>query len=252
MGSCRVSRASSSDLDIILAHRAVWASRPELRAAYGDYFTRLLAAAGGLTPLVELGSGPGFFKEFHPALIATDIVRTPHIDVATDAGALPFADASIGAIVMLDVLHHLPRPLEFLREAARVLKSGGRLVMIEPWITPASFVLYRVFHHEDCRFGVDLDRPFGASGKAAFVGNATIPYELLKQPERIPRELELTRSEPYIGLPYLATFGFKAPRALPRALAALGRAGEKLLQPFGGIFATRTLIVFERRRRPES
>ena len=237
---------ASSDRDIILAHRAVWATRPELRAAYAEYFRRLLDAAGERAPLVELGSGPGFFKELHPELVATDIVRTPYIDVQSDAGALPFGDARVGALLMLDVLHHLPRPLRFLSEAQRVLAPGGRLVMIEPWITPASYLIYRLFHHEDCHFGVDIEAPFGRSSKAAFVGNATIPYELLKQRERIPSGLRVARCEPFVGLPYLATFGFKSRFALPRALAAMGRVGEKLLSPLRGVIATRALIVLER------
>jgi hypothetical protein len=32
--------------------------------------------------------------------------------------------------------------------------------MVEPWITLPSWILYRFFHHEECRLGVDVTRPF--------------------------------------------------------------------------------------------
>jgi hypothetical protein len=32
--------------------------------------------------------------------------------------------------------------------------------MVEPWITLPSWILYRFFHHEECRLGVDVARPF--------------------------------------------------------------------------------------------
>ena len=94
--------------------------------------------------------------------------------------ALSFQSGSVGALVMVDVLHHLPKPLEFLAEAGRVLSPGGRLAMIEPWITVPSYLLYRYFHHEDCSLAVDVRRPFDELDKRAFDGNAAIPFKLLK------------------------------------------------------------------------
>ena len=129
---------------------------------------------------------------------------------------------------MVDTLHHLPRPLDFLSEAARVLKPGGRLAMVEPWITAPSWVLYRFFHHEECRLGVDVARPFDSDAKAALDGNAAIPV-----PRSWPRlreaglPLHLVRAEPFVGLPYLATFGFKVGRPLPALLPELGARGRR-------------------------
>jgi SAM-dependent methyltransferase len=242
--------APPSDLEFIARHRSIWAARPELRWVYHDFFAELLGAVNRLTPVVELGAGPGFFKEYHPALISTDVIATRWVDVVCDACALPFPSESVGALVMLDVLHHLPRPLDFIAEAARVLVPGGLMAMIEPWITPFSYLLYRYFHHEDCTLRIDLRRPFDSARKQAFDGNATIPYKLVqhyaRDGGREPGALRLARQERFLGLPYLATFGFKRTRPLPWRLIGAARSCEKMLRPLGRWNATRALLVWEK------
>lgn len=51
---------------------------------------------------------------------------------AADAAALPWGDASFDAVLIRDLLHHVPRRVQVLREAARVLRPGGPLLLIEP------------------------------------------------------------------------------------------------------------------------
>jgi SAM-dependent methyltransferase len=48
--------------------------------------------------------------------------------VRGDIAALPVADASVDAVVMVNVLYHLDRPASALREARRVLRPDGLLV----------------------------------------------------------------------------------------------------------------------------
>jgi SAM-dependent methyltransferase len=52
------------------------------------------------------------------------------LDPAT--GRLPYDDARFDAVLVMDVLEHVPDPRRLLAEAARVLKPGGRLVGFVP------------------------------------------------------------------------------------------------------------------------
>ena len=234
------------DEDIVTRHRGVWRARPELRAVYQEWFKQLWHLVDGMHPVVEIGAGPGFFKESFPQLISTDVIFDPDIDVVCGATSLPFQSGSINGLVMLDVLHHLPNPLDFLAEAGRVLHPGGRLVAIEPWITVPSYLLYRYFHHEDCSLAIDIRRPFGESKKNAFDGNAAIPFKLLRQSRPGSPSLRLVKANPFIGLPYLATLGFKTAHPVPQLLIEIAKISERLLSPLKNLLATRILIVWER------
>ncbi|HJQ83675.1 MAG TPA: metalloregulator ArsR/SmtB family transcription factor [Candidatus Binatia bacterium] len=56
----------------------------------------------------------------------------PNVDLRPGAlEALPVADGALDAAVACLVLVHLPEPLAVLREAARGLRRGGRLVLID-------------------------------------------------------------------------------------------------------------------------
>lgn len=51
--------------------------------------------------------------------------------VASDAARLPFVDESVDAVLILDALHHMGDPSSVIEEAARVLRPGGVLVVLE-------------------------------------------------------------------------------------------------------------------------
>src|SRR5262249_37304417 len=89
-------------------------------------------------------------------VISTDILWFPGIDIVADAQSLPIADGSFASIIMLDVLHHLEWPIEFLNEASRVLKPGGRVAMIEPAMTPLARRFHDRFHEEPVDISADL------------------------------------------------------------------------------------------------
>ena len=72
-------------------------------------------------------------------------------DREVSADALPFADAALGALVLFDVLHHLPDPRRFFQEASRALRPAGRIVLCEPYVSLLSYPVYKFLHDEPLR-----------------------------------------------------------------------------------------------------
>lgn len=92
-----------------------------------------------LIPALDVGCGdgelarhlpPGGWRgvDSSPAMLA----RAPEGGVLADARALPFADASFGAVALLYVLYHLEEPALALAEAHRVLRPGGLVAVAAP------------------------------------------------------------------------------------------------------------------------
>jgi len=239
-------------------HRRIWEQKPVLRRIYEEeLFARLLSSKtpGGIS--IEIGGGPGFFKRLFPEVISTDLIPCPWLDVVADAQALPFQTSTVTNVLGLDVLHHLAAPMKFLREAQRILVPGGRLVLVEPWITPVSRIIYRHFHQEDCDLSAQpwkLEDPGTAQVKKAFDGNQAIPYLLFvaKNRERtlaaLP-SLECLQAEPFCLFAYLLSFGFKPMNLLPEILYPSVSRLERLSLPLWRRFAAlRVLLVLEKSR----
>ena len=113
----------------------------------GDHSRQVLADqyAARLRParVMDLGCGAGDSVELFRALdpevqwVGVDIEDSPEVAERTRAGAefvtydgetLPFDDASFDLVYCKQVLEHVERPHELLREVARVLEPGGHLV----------------------------------------------------------------------------------------------------------------------------
>ena len=230
--------------------RTIWSGKPVLRAIYHDLYRRLRGAChSGRT--LEIGGGSGNLKESLGEVISTDIQAAPWLDVVADAERLPFADASFDNIVMVDVLHHLPRLHSFLTEAARVLRPGGRIVMIEPAITPVSRLVYGLFHHEPVIMGVDplADQPL--SSDDPWAANQAIPTLLLRDAVRLEGAvpaLRLARSERLSLFTYPLSGGFKRWSLIRAAwVPALLAIEDALMGVLGPLMAFRLLAVIERR-----
>lgn len=132
-----------------LVRRRIIQEKTFLKRIYSEWYSRIVSALTATAePVLELGAGAGFLHEFIPGLITSDIIRIPHISLVLDAQALPFKDGALGSLVMVDVLHHIPLPRCFFSEASRCLASAGKIVMVEPWVTPWSRIVYSKFHHE--------------------------------------------------------------------------------------------------------
>ncbi len=235
-------------------HRRMWEKKPAVRALYHYWYRMVVNHLAGLSPSVELGCGCGNFKEFCPEVIATDSFETPWCDQVADACDLPFDDASVGNLILFDVLHHLPAPLEFFSEASRVLKGGGRVVIVEPFITLWSRVIYGCFHHEPLDLGVDFfggeRRPVSEPSSYANSATATILFQkqYAEFARRFPK-LKPVHQRAFSWLVYPMTAGFRRFCLLPAfAVVPLSRLEDFLVCRMRLTFlAMRILIVLEKK-----
>jgi SAM-dependent methyltransferase len=232
-------------------YRAVWDSKPVLRLIYHDLYRRLAKACRpGKT--LEIGSGSGNLKRELENVISTDIQAARWLDAVADAQSLPFGENTFDNVVMVDVLHHLSYPLRFLKEASRVLRANGCIVMLEPAVTPISWIFYKLFHPEPTRMSVDpfADSPLSDEDDP-WDSNQAIPTLLFRRhraefEEAVPN-LKVARFE------YLSLFtvplsgGFRSWSVLPTRLVKPLLSMEAVLLPFlGSLMAYRSFVVLKR------
>ena len=234
-------------------HRAQWEKKKAVRLLYQDFHRQLLENCPQ-GRVLDIGGGTAHIKQFRPDVVTTDILKFPGIDVVADAHRLPFQDHFFAGVVMLDVLHHLERPIEFLKEASRVLEPGGRLVMIEPAMTTLARRFYDRFHEEPVDMSADPFAPVVMNpDRDPFDANQAIPT-LLFATTPAQRQVEQTipklrvRSVDWQSLfAYPLSGGFQKwsliPGALVESMLALERRVPQLVRKH---LAFRMIVVLER------
>ncbi len=216
-------------LDLLHEHRRVFASKAVLADVYGVWFDLLLEGLPRNARVLEAGAGPGLFaphaRRKRPDItwIALDLIEAPWNDVVADAQVLPFRDATFDAVVGVDFIHHLEAPLVFFRDVARVLKSGGELRVVEPWVSPFSFPIYRFLHQEGATLGLDPARPFRkGESKEPFDGDAGVTRAIASKVDESAWQKAGFAGRPEFapvnGFAYLLSLGFKTGSLLPRFL----------------------------------
>jgi len=83
-----------------------------------------------------LDCGAGFRDMYYPNVVNYEIVAYPTTDVLGVGEELPFKDNSFDVVISVAVLEHVRYPWRCADEIARVLKSGGTLVAMVPFLQP--------------------------------------------------------------------------------------------------------------------
>ena len=238
------------DPQTTIERRRTLSEKGFLRMIYQEWYSSLSEwLSDENTPVLEVGSGAGFMRDFVPHLIASDVIRIPGIAVILDAGKLSFPDESLGAIVMTNVLHHLPRPRTFFEEVSRCLKAGGLLAMIEPWVTRWSQLVYTRLHHEP--FTPDSPRwEFESIGPLSGA-NGALPWIIFERDRQIFElefpDLELLDVGLTMPFRYIVSGGFSRFAPMPPWLFAPWKYMEGLLKRRLGHLAMFAQITVRKR-----
>ena len=225
-------------------------SKPFLKAIYDEWYNMLLQELpSGSGEVLELGSGGGYCARFIPGLITSEVFPCSGVQVVVEAQRLPFVDGSLRAIVMTNVMHHMPDVGRFFAEACRCIRPEGRILMIEPWVTSLSRFVYSHFHHEPFHPEArDWSFSFGGPLSGA---NVAIPWIVFfrdrgKFDREFP-ELLIEQILPFLPFRYLVSGGVGMRSLMPgfthSAWAGLERRLEAQMAHLG-MFA---LIVLRRR-----
>lgn len=235
--------------DILQKHREIWKKKKILRDIYEEWYKMIIADLSKVEgPTVELGAGSGNFKEFYPQAISADIEKCDWIDMSFDAHEMPFGDSSVANIVKIDVLHHLADPVGFLHEASRVLKKGGRLIMLEPFPSLFSRIVYKLFHPEPFIYDVDYFNHKPSMDKHPWDSNQAIPYlifykHLDKFEKVFGKTFKIVKKEKMSLILYPASGGFENPSMIPEKFLPILKQIESKAELLRSLVSFRTYII---------
>jgi SAM-dependent methyltransferase len=118
--------------------RHTWSFNTEQRR---DWVARLAASIPPGSRVLDVGAGIGQYRHLfaHCEYRAHDFGLEPAtagqyttLDYQSDIIAIPVADESFDVVLCTEVLEHVPEPIPAVREMARILRPGGRLLISAP------------------------------------------------------------------------------------------------------------------------
>jgi SAM-dependent methyltransferase len=220
-----------------------------LNLIYQEWYSLLSSRIPpGSGRVLELGSGAGFFARYVPELITSEVFLCSGIQAVLDARQMPLCSSSLKAIVMVDVFHHIPDIRPFLHEAVRCLRSGGALLMIEPWVSRWSRLIYTHLHHEPFH-------PESASWSFPPTGplsgaNGALPWIVFERDKQILSRdfssLTIRDVRPIMPFRYLVSGGVSMRQLMPRALFPIWRQIDHCLSHWSNVWPMFVLIDVRR------
>ncbi len=241
------------DPETTVRRRDLALSKKSLNLSYRKWYAQFQEIDRMAPPGIrlELGSGGGFLAEVIPGLVTTDVLPLPFVDMVCQAEDLPQADGTVGAIFMINVLHHVCDVDRFFKEAQRVLVDGGVVAMIEPYVSPFSRVVYTHLHHEPFETSAPSWK-LEASGPLSG-GNDALPWNIFVRDRAIYDRrypgLVVEEVRPHTFLSHLLSGGVTLRSLVPAAAIPLLQALESRLGPSIRHVAVFATIVLRKSRR---
>lgn len=240
-----------NDYEASLKHMDIILSKAFLKEIYEKWYADFIKIAKQLPAgkLIEIGSGGGFLKELIPDLITSDVMPLDHCDMMFSAEKMPFSKNELSGIFMLNVFHHIPKPYLFLKEAERTLKTGGKIVMIEPSNSSFGRWIYKTFHHEP--FDIKGEWEILSSGPLSG-SNQALPYIYFerdrKKFEKEFPNLKIQTIKYHTPLTYLLSGGVSRKAFVPSRSFTFWHFIEKIISPLAnhlGMFQTIEIVKID-------
>ncbi len=231
-----------NQLKILLKHRIRIKQKLFLRKLYTDFYLDFAHTKHPQGLKVELGSGAGFIKNVIPGVVTSDVNSGPGIDRIFSVERMPFPNDSVAVFYMLDVFHHLKNAKMALVEMSRCLKSGGKIVMIEPYASKWGKVIYKNFHYEK----YTETKSWKVTGTDPLAdSNLALPWMVFVRDQglfkQLFRQLKINYIKPHTPIRYLISGGLTPWQFLPSLSYPLVVWVEHLLLPLNqyiGMFVT--------------
>lgn len=133
------------------------------RAGREAWLKQTLGRVPGGSRVLDAGAGELRYREFceHLKYVSQDFGQydgkgdgvgrqtgtwdQSRLDIVSDIIEIPEPDASFDAVMCIEVLEHVPYPVDALRELHRLLRPGGELIITAPFCSLTHFAPY--FYH---------------------------------------------------------------------------------------------------------
>ena len=217
------------DIEATLNNRKVLFQKKNLLYWYKRLYGLLLGdneAVSGLR-ILEVGSGMSPLKHFYPSVMTSDIMPLDYLDYVFDAHDIDcvsmIESESLDVIVLTNVLHHLQDPIRFLSHARNKLRTGGRIIMVEPYFSILSRLIYLHLHHESTDFDLDVPCLPEVAGPLSSA-NIAIPYMIFWGRKGWLHNvfqyymIDESKTFYYTGISYMATGGISHNIVMPHWL----------------------------------
>lgn len=88
--------------------------------------------------VLDIGCGekPYYHKSLNAKIVCADIQQSKKTHLICDAAKIPLKKSSFDGIVCINSLYYYDDPSKSIKEFSNILKKGGKLVIVTPFIYP--------------------------------------------------------------------------------------------------------------------
>lgn len=171
--------AESKPLDKDIRNPETWTGWRQMNF---EYIKRQMQDVKNPSKVLDIGAGPSHFADIFKEHkhFAVDFHPYNGIDVLTDlTKPLPVQSGYFDVVIMSNVLEHIPEPLSLLQEVHRILKTGGKLIMVTPFLIKVHQAPYDYQRYTEYMFRDFFEKIHFEKFSIEKIGNITDIYSIV-------------------------------------------------------------------------